>query len=69
MESDGTGVQSSIRPIFMPARANARNACCAPGRDRNFKVKNHGSNADSTANHEISLSIECGIRSIYEIDK
>ena len=27
----GMGVQSSILPIFMPARARARRADCAPG--------------------------------------
>jgi hypothetical protein len=31
VESDGTGVTSSIRPIFIDERANARSADCAPG--------------------------------------
>jgi hypothetical protein len=31
VESDGTGVTSSIRPIFNPERAKARSADCAPG--------------------------------------
>merc|ERR1740117_861498 len=31
VQSVGIGVTSSMRPIFMPARANARNALCAPG--------------------------------------
>lgn len=31
VESDGTGVTSSMRPIFMLERAKARRADCAPG--------------------------------------
>ena len=31
VESEGIGVTSSIRPIFMAERANARRADCAPG--------------------------------------
>lgn len=31
VESDGIGVTSSIRPIFMLERAKARRADCAPG--------------------------------------
>lgn len=31
VESDGIGVTSSMRPIFMLERAKARNADCAPG--------------------------------------
>src|ERR1700739_303325 len=31
VESDGMGVTSSIRPIFIPDRANARKADWAPG--------------------------------------
>lgn len=31
MESDGIGVTSSIRPIFIDERAKARSALCAPG--------------------------------------
>lgn len=31
VESDGVGVTSSIRPIFMPERAKARRADWAPG--------------------------------------
>lgn len=31
VESEGVGVTSSIRPIFMPARARARRADWAPG--------------------------------------
>lgn len=31
VESDGIGVTSSIRPIFIEERARARSADCAPG--------------------------------------
>lgn len=31
VESDGIGVTSSMRPIFMLERAKARSADCAPG--------------------------------------
>lgn len=31
VESDGVGVTSSILPIFIPERAKARRADCAPG--------------------------------------
>lgn len=31
VESDGIGVTSSIRPIFIEERAKARSADCAPG--------------------------------------
>merc|ERR1711973_506969 len=31
VQSEGIGVTSSMRPIFIPARARARNADCAPG--------------------------------------
>lgn len=31
VESDGIGVTSSMRPIFILERARARNADCAPG--------------------------------------
>lgn len=31
VESEGTGVTSSMRPIFIPERARALSADCAPG--------------------------------------
>lgn len=41
VESDGSGVTSSIRPIFMPARASARRAAWPPGPSDFLPVPTH----------------------------